>query len=395
MLQRRLSARLLSTLNDSPVVGLLGPRQVGKTTLALEVAKHVGKRSLYLDLERDSDRHKLSDAESYFTSHDETLFIVDEVQRRPELFALMRSICDERIRRGERNGHFLVLGSASRDLLRQSSESLAGRITYLDLAPFTLGEFAQRECSRSFIERLWLRGGYPGSLLARNDAVSWEWRRSFVDTYLERDLPQLGPRLPAERLRRFWTMLSHGQGDAWNGARIAAALAVSANTSKHYLDVLADLGMVRLLKPWAGNSRKRLVRAPKVYVRDSGLVHRLANIPDLETLLGHPLCGHSFEGFAIEQLLTFCPDHWEPSYFRTATGHEIDLVLEGPRQRVRAIEIKRSRTPELSRGFLLGCEEVRATERWIVVPDGDAHSIGHDTKVIPLRDLAERIATEA
>lgn len=395
MLQRRLSARLLSTLNDSPVVGLLGPRQVGKTTLALEVAKHVGKRTLYLDLERDSDRHKLSDAESYFTSHDETLFIVDEVQRRPELFPLIRGICDERIRRGERNGQFLVLGSASRDLLRQSSESLAGRITYLDLAPFTLGEFAQRECNRSFIERLWLRGGYPGSLLARNDAVSWEWRRSFVDTYLERDLPQLGPRLPAERLRRFWAMLSHGQGDAWNGARIAAALAVSANTSKHYLDVLADLGMVRLLKPWAGKSRKRLVRAPKVYVRDSGLVHRLANIPDLETLLGHPLCGHSFEGFAIEQLLTFCPDHWEPSYFRTATGHEIDLVLEGPRQRVRAIEIKRSRTPELSRGFLVGCEEVRATERWIVVPDGDAHAIGHDTKVIPLRDLAERIATEA
>jgi predicted AAA+ superfamily ATPase len=392
MLRRRLLDTLLRRLDEFPVVGLLGPRQVGKTTLAHALAQARPTPIHYLDLERDTDRRKLDDAESYLGSHRHELVVLDEVQRRPEIFPLLRGLVDERIREGKRAGHFLILGSASPSLLRQSSESLAGRIVYLDLAPFTLGEFKQDECTREFIDRLWLRGGYAPSLFATNDETSREWRRSFIETYLERDLPQFAPRIPTERLRRFWSMLAFNQGNPWNGSQIAAALEVSVHTVKHYLEILVDLGLTRLLKPWSGNSLKRLVRAPKVYVRDSGIVHRLTNVPDLETLLGHPSCGNSWEGFVLEQLLTFCPTDYEATYFRTATRHEIDLVLEGPRSRVLAIEIKRSRAPELSRGFLVGCEEVKATERFVVVPDGESYSIGNGTKVIGLRELVEYIA---
>jgi uncharacterized protein len=393
MYRRRISKSFVAAIQRFPVVGLLGPRQVGKTTFARSLPEPPGKKIVYLDLERDSDRRKLDDAESYLSNLSGALVVLDEIQRMPEIFPLLRSLVDERIHRGEQTGQFVVLGSASRDLLRQSSESLAGRITYLDLAAFTLGEFEPSTCDRAFIERMWIRGGYPASFLAADDATSWEWRRSFIETYLERDIPQLGPRLPAERLRRFWSMLAHGQAEPWNGAKIASGLEVSGHTARHYLDVLADLGMVRLLKPWAGNSRKRLVRTPKAYVRDSGLVHRMTNVPDLDTLLGHPICGHSWEGFAVEQLLTFASPDFEATYFRTAAGHEIDLVLEGPRSRVLAIEIKRTRTPTVAPGFLVGCEEIGAAERWIVVPDGETYSVGSDTRVIGLRDLVEKIAT--
>jgi len=387
MIQRHLTAQLERSLELFPVVGLVGPRQVGKTTLARDdLAQRAGKPAVYLDLERATDRSKLADPESYLTRQAGKLVILDEIQRLPEIFPLLRSLVDERRRAGERAGQFLVLGSASRDLLQQSSESLAGRIVYHEMTPITVLESVRKW------ETLWMRGGYPESFLARDDDESARWRGAFIGTYVERDIPQLGPRVPAEQMRRLWSMLAHGQGDQLNLAKLAAGLGLTGKTVRHYLDILTELFMVRQLAPWSGNSKKRLVRSPKVYVRDSGLAHRLANIPDLETLLGHPLCGHSWEGFVIEQIVSALPETWEASYYRTSAQAEIDLVLTGPRRRVLAIEVKRSSTPTPSKGFLLGCQDVRATERFIVKPTGEAHSVGHDVEAVSLVEFLESMA---
>ncbi len=387
MIPRHLAARLQQSLKQFPVVALLGPRQVGKTTLARDgLRRGAGPPPLYLDLERATDRNKLADPESYLARFAGQLVILDEIQRLPEIFPLLRSLVDERRRAGERAGQFLVLGSASRDLLRQPSESLAGRIVYHELTPITVLEAPRKW------ESLWVRGGFPESLLAKDDGASWRWRSAFIDTYLERDIPELGPRVPALQMRRLWSMLAHGQGDQLNLARLAAALGLTGKTVRHYLDILTELFMVRQLPPWSGNSKKRLVRSPKVYLRDSGLAHTLANVPDLETLLGHPLCGHSWEGFVLEQIVAGLPDTWEASYYRTSAQAEIDLVLTGPRGRVLAIEIKRSSAPTPGKGFLLGCQDVRATERFIVKPTGEAYSVGHEVETVSLVEFLERRA---
>lgn len=387
MIERRLAARIQRSLELFPVVGLVGPRQVGKTTLARDgLAGRVGKPVLYLDLERATDRSKLADAEAYLARQAGKLVILDEIQRLPEIFPLLRSLVDERRRAGERAAQFLVLGSASRDLLQQSSESLAGRIVYHELTSITALE------ARTAWEPLWVRGGFPESFLARNDDASWRWRGAFIDTYVERDIPQLGPRVPAEQLRRLWSMLAHGQGDQLNMARLAAGLGLTGKTVRHYLDILTELFMLRQLPPWSGNSRKRLVRSPKVYVRDSGLAHRLANVQDLETLLGHPMCGRSWEGFVIEQIISGLPDTWEASYYRTSAQAEIDLVLTGPDRRVLAVEVKRSLSPTPGKGFLLGCQDVKATGRFIVKPTGEAHPVGQDVEAVPLVEFLEHHA---
>lgn len=390
MLQRRILDRLTASLRTRPVVALLGPRQVGKTTLARRVADELTKSAVYLDLERPSDRAKLADPELFLGRQGNRLTILDEVQRLPELFPLLRSLVDERLRNGEKAGHFLVLGSASRDLLRQTSESLAGRISYLELAPFTLDEVARRR-RRVDVDRLWYRGGFPVSYLAHDDAASDAWREQFVATFLTRDLPQLGLRLSSELLARFWTMLAHGQGDQLNAARLAASLGVSGNTVRHYLDLLTELFMVRQLRPWSGNSTKRLVKAPRIYVRDSGIVHNLARIPDVDTLLGHPLCGASWEGFVIENILTRLPDGWQASYYRTSAQAEIDLVLEGPRRRVIAVEIKRTLSPVLSKGFRLGFVDVAATEGFVVMPAGSRFPLAEQVEALPLSDLVAEL----
>ncbi len=383
-IRRLLAGVVAQALRAFPVVALLGPRQVGKTTLAHDLS-YDGPAPLYLDLEFDSDRRKLDEAELYLRQQVGRLVVIDEIQRRPNLFPLLRALVDERIRGGEAAGHFLVLGSASRDLLRQSSESLAGRIAYLELSPFGFTELAQSDSLDQ--DRLWLRGGFPDSYLAADDAQSWIWRSNFISTYLERDIPQLGPRLPAEQMRRLWSMLSLNQGGQLNAAKLAGALGVSGRTVRHYLDVLTDLYMVRQLRPWSGNASKRLVKSPKIYVRDSGLVHRLANIPDTETLLGHPLCGDSWEGFAIEQILASLPDTWRSSYYRTAAGAEIDLVLEGSRGEVVAAEIKRTSSPRVGKGFHNGCADIGATQRFYVVPTGDRFPLGADIDAISLADF--------
>ncbi len=386
MILRAIQGRLGSSLSAFPVVALLGPRQVGKTTLALEHAKGMGNEPLYLDLERVSDRNKLADAELFLGQQRNRLVILDEVQRQPELFALLRSLVDERIREGEKAGHFLVLGSASQDLLRQSSESLAGRIAYLELKPFSLMELMEHggATADDTCAQAWLRGGFPLSYLANSDQQSWDWRQQFIATYLERDIPQLGVRMPAEQARRLWTMLALEQGDPLNAAKLAASLGVDWKTVRRYMDVLTDLYMLRQLPPWSGNSRKRLVKSPKVYVRDSGLLHCLANIPDTDTLLGHPLCGYSWEGFVMEQILAFMPDTWSASYYRTSAQAEIDLVLEGPGTQVIALEIKRTLSPKISRGFRHGCEDVAATSRYYIMPRGEGYPLEPDTEAISL-----------
>jgi uncharacterized protein len=385
MLKRRSANRLLTLLRSHPVVALVGPRQVGKTTLARTVGDELARTSSYLDLERPSDRAKLADAELFLGKQARKLTVLDEVQRLPELFPVLRSLVDERIRAGDKVGQFLVLGSASPELIRQSSESLAGRIAWLELSPFTLDE-VERPRRRADVDRLWWRGGFPDSFLAHDDGASFEWREQFVRTYLERDIPALGLKLPAARVQRLWQMLAHGQGDPLNAARLAAGLGVTGNTVRHYLDLLTDLFLVRQLQPWSGNSQKRLVKAPKVYVRDSGLVHALARVPDADALLGHPLCGPSWEGFVLEQTLAWLPSTWRASYYRSAAQAEVDLVLEGPKRQVLAIEIKRTLSPSLSKGFVNAFIDIGATQGFVVMPDGDRFPMRADVEALSLRD---------
>lgn len=366
------------------MVALLGPRQAGKTTLALEVART--RPSLYLDLESESDRAKLAEPELYLAQHGDELVILDEIQRTPQLFRSFRGLIDTGRRAGRGKGRFLVLGSASIDLLKQSSESLAGRIRYLELGPLDAGKVG-----RGRLDALWLRGGE--SLLAAADVASLRWRTDFIQTYLERDVPQLGPRIPAETLRRLWTMLAHQQGGLLNAAALARALAVDGKTIASYLDLLVDLLLVRRLTPWHANVRKRLVKSPKVYVRDSGLVHALLGIADREALLSHPVSGGSWEGLAIDSLIAAAPADTTAHFFRTAAGAEIDLLLTLPgRRRPWAIEIKRGLAPSVERGFLLACETVRPERRVIVYGGSERFPLAAGLEGVPLVDLCEDLA---
>jgi len=386
MIERALKSAVAGMLRRHAAVGLLGPRQAGKTTLALEIA--AGRSNVYLDLESESDRAKLADAEHYLGRHEDRLVILDEIQRAPGLFQTLRGLIDAGRRRGRRTGRFLILGSASLDLLQQSAESLAGRIAYVELAPFDALEVRGGRRER---ERLWLRGGFPDSFLARTDAASLEWRQAFIRTYLERDVPQLGPRIPAETLRRFWTMLAHAQGGTLNAARLASGLGISAQSVVRYLDLLADLLLVRRLVPWTANIGKRLVRSPKVYVRDSGIAHALLGIGDLDTLLGHPVTGPSWEGFAIENLVAAAPPGTQAGFYRTAGGAEADLVLALAPARLWAIEIKRNLAPKPERGFREACADLGAAKRLIVYPGEERFTVGPGMEAIGLTELMHEL----
>lgn len=386
MIPRRLLAAVHSALDDVPAVALLGPRQAGKTTLALEVART--RVAVYLDLESDADLAKLSEPELYLAGHEDKLVILDEIQRTPQLFRRLRGLIDVGRRRGRGRGRFLVLGSASIELLRQSGESLAGRIRSLELAPLDAGEVG-----RARVDELWLRGGFPESLLAASGAASLRWRQDFLRTYLERDIPQLGPRIPAETLRRLWTMLAHQQGGLLNAAALARALAVDGKTVAAYLDLFVELLLVRRLPPWHGNVRKRLVKSPKIYVRDCGLVHALLGIGDREDLLGHPVAGGSWEGLAIESLIAAAPHGTDAHFFRTAAGAEIDLLLKLPgRRRPWAIEIKRGLAPRIERGFHLACGVVRPERRLVVYGGVERLPLADGVEAVSLFDLCESLA---
>jgi predicted AAA+ superfamily ATPase len=362
-IHRRQAELVTARLETTSSVVLLGARQVGKTTLARAIAEARGPRAIYLDLERASDRRRLEDADHFLRAQAGKLVVIDEIHRAPGLFETLRGVIDERRREGDRTGHFLLLGSASLDLMRQASESLAGRVAYVELAPIDANEIG--EAGPGF-ETLWVRGGFPESLLAPDDAASLAWRRDFIRSYLERDVPMFAPRLPSESLDRLWRMLAYGQGAILNQSRLAASMGVSAPTVSRYVDLLVDLLLVRRLRPWSGNVGKRLVRSPKVFVRDSGLVHALLELRDWNDVLGHPVAGSSWEGFVIESLIAAAGESYTPLFYRTEDGAEVDLVLERGGRVAIAVEIKRSTAPQRSRGFRLACDALRADEAYVV-----------------------------
>lgn len=379
MIPRRITPRLLESLDQFPVVALLGSRQVGKSTLARQIAQ--GRNSVFLDLERPADAARLRDAEIFLNSVAEKLVIIDEVQRAPELFPQLRVLVD-----GDRRpGRFLLLGSASPDLRRQSAESLAGRIEYHELAPFSLDEVGATPENQ---QRLWLRGGYPGSYLASSDVASSRWREAYIRTFLERDIPQLGMRLPAEQLRRFWTMLAHLHGQLWNGSQLARNLGISPPTARHYLDVLSNTFMVRILQPHHANLGKRLVKSPKVYLRDSGLLHTLLGISRLEDLLAHPTVGTSWEGFVIEHLCAHAAEGSRASFYRTSTGAEIDILLARGSQ-LEAWEVKFGLAPRITRGYHEALRDLGLTSGKVVYSGADSYALASDARAI---SLAEAIA---
>lgn len=389
MINREAKAETITLLEEFPAVALLGPRQVGKTTLAEEIAAQFNPEPIYLDLESPSAQAKLSEPEAYFELHKGKLIILDEVQRVPELFQVLRGVIDRRRREGLKSGQFLILGSASLELLKQSSETLAGRIAYKELAGFNVAEvFTENKNNQ---EKLWVRGGFPDSFLAKNEEASLRWRLNFISTYLDRDIPQFGARIPAVTLRRLWTMLAHSQGGQLNVANIGAGLDVSAPTARRYVELLEDLLLIRSLRPWSGNVGKRLVKAPKIYIRDSGLVHALLNLTTTDDILGHPVVGASWEGFVVENLLSCLPVGITPWFYRTSAGAEIDLVVEQNTQNKYAIEIKRSSSPTLSKGFYLGCEDIEATHRFIVYPGTERFPVGKNVTAISLMDMMDEL----
>lgn len=387
MIPRRAQAAVKTALARQAAVALTGPRQIGKTTLALAISAETP--AIYLDLESREDRAKLTDPAAFLARYEDRLVILDEIQRVPELFSTLRGLIDKGRRHGAKTGRFLILGSASMDLLRQSSESLAGRIAYVEMGPLNALETAS---TNPDTETLWVRGGFPESYLAASDADSLEWRADFIQTYLERDIPRLGPRIPAETLDRLWTMLAHEQAALLNASRLAGSLMLSAQTVTRYVDLLVDLLLVRRLQPFHSNAGKRLVKSPKVYVRDTGLVHALLGIADHNALLGHPVAGASWEGFAIENLIAAAPPRAKPAFYRTATGAEIDLILDIPGHGRWAFEIKRSPSAKPAKGFYVATEDLKP-ERQFLVHSGDApYPISPGLDAIGLLEIAGVLA---
>jgi predicted AAA+ superfamily ATPase len=388
LINRQFESIVGQKLAQSPAVVLLGPRQVGKTTLAKTIAKTWPGGAVYLDLERPADRNRLDDADAYLRSQQGKLVVLDEIHRAPQIFETLRGIIDDNRQAGHRNGQFLLLGSASLDLLRQSSETLAGRIAYLEVPPVSLSEAlaAQRDA-----ETLWLRGGFPDSLLATNHRNSLAWRHDFIRSYLERDVPMFAPRLPGQTIGRLWTMLAHSQGNLLNQAALAGSLGVANPTLDRYIDLLVDLLLVRRLRPWSGNLGKRLIRSPKVYLRDSGVLHALLSLETSHELLGHPVCGASFEGFCIENLIQAAGTYRVPYFFRTQAGAEIDLLFEKGGHPEIAIEVKRSSAPSPARGFAQACDDLNIEQRFVVYPGAERFAVRHGAQAIGLAELCQHL----
>lgn len=386
MLRRSKEEAIKNALNRQAAVALLGPRQVGKTTLAHLIGDE--RPSVYLDLENSADRVKLTDPGAFLALHEDKLVILDEIHHVPEIFASLRGIIDQGRRKGLRTGRFLILGSAAIQLMRQS-ETLAGRIAYVDMGPLNVLEIETGE-----LQKLWLRGGFPDSFLAKSDSDSLAIRRDFIRTYLERDVPMFGPRMPAETLERLWTMLAHSQGGLLNASKLASGIGVSSPTVASYLGLLVDLLLVRRLQPFHRNIGKRLVKSPKVYIRDSGLLHALLGIPDLDTLFGHPVIGSSWEGFVIENLLAVAPEHANASFYRTAAGAEIDLVLEmGGKHGIWVVEVKRSSAPSLEKGNRHAIEDIRPSKIFVVHAGVDRYPLGGNVEAISLSGLMREMQT--
>ncbi len=386
MITRKALFSVQKALKRQAAVALIGPRQVGKTTLAHAISETMP--SLYLDLESSEDRNKLAEPALFLNLYQDQLVILDEIHRVPELFQSLRGLIDQGRRQGHKTGRFLILGSASMDLLRQSGESLAGRIAYIDMGPFDIREV---EDNREAHDALWLRGGFPESYLAEDDRQSLAWRRDFIRTYLEREIPQFGPRIPAQTLERLWTMLAHNQGSLLNASKLAAALSISSQSVTRYIDLLADLLLVRRLEPFHTNIQKRLVKSPKTYVRDSGLVHALLGIPNRNALAGHPVVGMSWEGFVIENMIAAAPEGTKANFYRTAAGAEIDLILELPDGALWAIEIKRGLAPKLERGFYHAKADLNLARSFVVYSGTDRYPLAEDVEAISVAEMAQML----
>lgn len=384
MLSRNTLGIVIQTLSRQASVALIGPRQVGKTTLALQIAEK--QNALYMDLEDLQERAKLTDPVAFLSAYEDRLVILDEIHRVPDLFLSLRGLIDKGRRKGRRTGRFLLLGSASLDLMRQSGESLAGRISYIDMTPLNVCEVPV-----DVTDTLWIRGGFPDSFQAADDHDSMNWRKDLLRTYLERDVPMFGSRVPAETLRRFWTMLAHNQGALFNASRLGSALEVSSQSIARYTDLLVDLLLVRRLQPYHVNVGKRLVKSPKVYIRDSGLLHALLNIGGHNSLLGHPVVGMSWEGFVIENLINAAPARTVPGFYRTSGGAEVDLVLELPGGERWAIEVKRSRAANPARGFFEACEDLNPARRIVVHAGTERFPVRDQVEAIGLRELADSL----
>lgn len=380
MIRRTIQGVVEKSLCEYPAVGILGSRQTGKTTLARIIRENISKKTVYLDLELPSDLNKLREAELYLRQFSDTLVIIDEIQRMPPLFPLIRALID--IKRT--NGMFLLLGSASPELIKHASESLAGRIKYHELAPLTLHEVGYDNT-----KKLWLKGGYPESYLSQSNENSFAWREAFIKTYLEMDIPQLGLHVPSMQLRRFWTMLAHLQAQLWNASQLAGSFGMSAPTTRRYLDILSDTFIMRQLQPYHSNIKKRLIKSPKVYIRDSGLLHALLRISTMEDLQGHPSLGSSWEAFVIEQIIGLIPETWEYYFYRTGAGAEIDLLLFDNRNKPLAIEIKYSLTPRLTKGFWYAYKDLSCKKGFIVYPGEEAYPVGNNVFTLPLKDIAK------
>lgn len=386
MIERKITKKIRATIAQVPAVALLGARQVGKTTLAKTLSQDID--SIYLDLEAPEDLLKLSDPTSFLSAHADKLVILDEIQRSPELFPVLRGLIDKNREQGRRTSQFLLLGSASMDLMRQSSESLAGRISYIEMAGLNLAEIDGNQHER---QTLWLRGGFPDSYLAADDDMAMDWLENLIRTYLERDVPQMGFRVPATRLRRLWTMLAHLQGETINYSRLASNLEVDAKTVSHYIDILTDLLLIRRFEPLYANVKKRLVKSPRYYVRDSGILHRLLGINSYDELLSNPVLGKSWEGFVVENIHSVLPNRAETWFYRTAAGAEIDLVIKMPSSEIWAVEIKHGVAPKLGKHYSQTCDDVDATHKYILYGGDDEFSVGKDVKIISLQGLMDKL----
>jgi len=382
-IKRIITVAIEQKLKNMPGVVILGPRQCGKSTLAKAIISEIGD-AVYLDLERPSDVSKLRDPEAFFHLNSDRLICLDEIQRVPELFPVLRSIMDE----NRRNGQLIILGSASPDLMKQSSETLAGRISYFELTPFLLKEISKDHHLKT-LRKLWLRGGFPRSYLAPNDKESFEWRLDFIRTFLERDIPQLGFRTPAKTLERFWRICAHLHGQLLNSSKLGESMGVSHHTIKSYIDLLEQSFVLRVLRPYESNLKKRLIKSPKIYIRDSGILHALLGIENQNDLLGHPVYGASWEGIVIENILSLLPN-WKASFYRTSSGSEIDLILERGNKRV-AIECKVSTSPHLNKGFWNAVSELKLKEVWVIAPVQEAYPIEKEVRVAPLHQLIEHL----
>jgi predicted AAA+ superfamily ATPase len=397
MINREIFNTVRLRLAQFDSVALVGPRQVGKTTLAREIANEAGNKARYLDLESPSDRQLLDDPDAYFSTYSDHLIILDEVQRAPEIFRVLRGQIDQRRRMDGKGGKFLILGSASMDLLRQSSESLAGRISYVEMAPLSYREINSNDQDKGenvqrLIDGLWLKGGFPESYKREDEEASLQWRLDFIQTYLERDIPQFGLQVATEQLARFWRMLANDQGELFNAQRFARSLGVSGHTISRYLEILDSLLLVRTLQPWSVNTGKRLVKSPRPFVRDSGILHALLNLQTVDALRSHAVSGKSWEGFVIENLIGAAKGKARPYFYRTGAGAEADLVLEFAPGNCWAIEIKLSSAPTVDRGFHNASEDIAANRKILVYKGKERFPMRGGIEAMPLLDAMNEVS---